>query len=120
MFVADVALEAPCSGSEQVLYNQALGLAHAGMKVYAITRQNGSNPTVYRTVDDCIEEACYSAPTGNVFNFFGSLFKETRKHYDFIAGSRPFDVAICHHPFAYSSLLVSGKLKNIPVIHVFH
>jgi glycosyltransferase involved in cell wall biosynthesis len=32
----------------------------------------------------------------------------------------PFVIAVCHHPFAYFSLLISGKLKNLPVIHVFH
>ncbi|MBW2032859.1 MAG: hypothetical protein JRI94_04590 [Deltaproteobacteria bacterium] len=41
LFIADVPLEEPTSGSEQVLHQQAVGLAREGMEVYAITRQEG-------------------------------------------------------------------------------
>jgi hypothetical protein len=39
IFIADVPLDNPTSGSEQVLYQQAIGMAKEGMDVYAITRQ---------------------------------------------------------------------------------
>jgi glycosyltransferase involved in cell wall biosynthesis len=120
LLVADVALKNPSSGSEQVLCNQAMGLARIGMHVSAITRQNGSFPTVHRNLDRNVKEACYSASPDNVFKFFGSLFKETSKLFKSFSQDELFDAAVCHHPFAYFSLLVSGKLKNIPVIHVFH
>jgi glycosyltransferase involved in cell wall biosynthesis len=120
LFVADVALKSPSSGSEQVLCNQALGLARTGMNVFAITRQNGSVPTVHRNLDQNVKEACYSASPDNVFKFFGSLFKETSRLFKSFTQDELFDAAVCHHPFAYFSLLISGKLKNMPVIHVFH
>ena len=42
LFIADVPLENPTSGSEQVLYQQATGLVQQGMDVYAITRQSNA------------------------------------------------------------------------------
>ena len=38
LFIADVCLEQPTSGAEQVLYQQVKGLANAGVKVWAIAR----------------------------------------------------------------------------------
>ena len=120
LFVADVALHNPHSGSEQVLRNQALGMARDGVNVFAITRQNGSSPTVFRKLDNNLNEACYSALPDNAFKFFTSIFKETLRLFKSFSGDQLFDAAVCHHPFAYFSLLISGKLKNLPVIHVFH
>ena len=120
LFVADVALQNPSSGSEQVLYNQVLGMARNGANVFAITRQNGSAPTVHRRLDENVKEACYSALPGNAFKFFTSIFKEASRLFKSFSEDQLFDAAVCHHPFAYFSLLISGKLKNLPVIHVFH
>ena len=120
LFVADVALHNPNSGSEQVLRNQALGMAQDGVEVYAITRQNGCAPTVHRKLDENIKEACYSALPDNAFKFFTSIFKETSRLFKSFSKEQLFDAAVCHHPFAYFSLLISGKLKNLPVIHIFH
>lgn len=41
LFVADVNLGDPASGSERVLYHQVLGLAKKDMDICAITRQQG-------------------------------------------------------------------------------
>ena len=120
LFVADVALQNPSSGSEQVLCNQALGMARSGVNVFAITRQNGSSPTVHRNLNKNIKEACYSALPGNALKFFTSIFKETSRLFKTFSQNELFDAAVCHHPFAYFSLLISGKLKKMPVIHVFH
>jgi glycosyltransferase involved in cell wall biosynthesis len=120
LFVADVALKDPSSGSEQVLYHQALGLAQSGVGVFAITRQNGCSPTVFRNLDLNVKEACYSVLPDNAFKFFRSLFIETARLFKSFSQDEMFDAAVCHHPFAFFSLLISGKLKNLPVIHVFH
>jgi hypothetical protein len=44
LFIADVPLDNPTSGSEQVLYQQATGLAEEGIDVYAITCQGAFVP----------------------------------------------------------------------------
>ncbi|MBW2346206.1 MAG: hypothetical protein JRF53_19905, partial [Deltaproteobacteria bacterium] len=50
LFISDVPLEDPTSGSEQVLHQQAVGLAREGMEVYAITRQEGLPSLTIRNV----------------------------------------------------------------------
>jgi glycosyltransferase involved in cell wall biosynthesis len=120
LFVADVPLENPSSGSEQVLFQQASGLAKNGLDVFALTRQNGCLPPVHRQVSGLVREACYSVQTKNTFNFFLSLFKESSRQFDLLLKDQFFDAAVCHHPFTYFSLLISGKIRGAPILHVFH
>jgi len=119
LFVADGTLKNPASGSEQVLHQQATGLIAQGMDVFALTRQEGRAPTIHRDVKG-VEEACYSLSTKSVPGFFSSLLREPPRLYDVFSKDRPFDAAICHHPFTYFALLATGRLSDIPTIHVFH
>ena len=72
LFVADVPLENPVSGSEQVLFQQASGLATLGFKIKALTRQNGHMPLVHKKAEGGIEEWRYSAPPENPLSFIYS------------------------------------------------
>jgi hypothetical protein len=105
LFVADVALQNPSSGSEQVLYNQVLGMARNGANVFAITRQNGSAPTVHRRLDENVKEACYSALPGNAFKFFTSIFKEASRLFKSFSEDQLFDAAVCHRRLSSSLCL---------------
>ena len=120
LFVADVNLGDPASGSERVLYHQVWGLAKKDMDVYAITRQQGPFLPYRRNVDGLFEEACYSARTDNIARFFWSLLREPSKLYRLFVRDGPFQAAVCHHPFTYFSLLLMKKLRKVPSVHVFH
>jgi glycosyltransferase involved in cell wall biosynthesis len=120
LVVADVPLENPVSGSEQVLFQQVNGLAKLGFQIKALTRQNGHMPPLHRKVDARIEEWRYSALPKNPVRFIYSSLRNPLKQFKLISQTEIFKVALCHHPFTYFSLLSTGRLRNIPSIHVFH
>jgi glycosyltransferase involved in cell wall biosynthesis len=119
LFLADVPLENPTSGSEQVLYHQAIGLAREGMAVYAITRQ--AAPPTWSVKDvNGVREGTYRASVLDMRRSFLSVAKYPLKFYRGFTQGGPFDAAICHQPFNCFSLLISGKLAKIPSLYVFH
>jgi glycosyltransferase involved in cell wall biosynthesis len=119
LFIADVSLENPSSGSEQVLHQQAKGLASEGMEVYAITRHAGSPSSIVRNVAG-VQEGCYFASVKDLSHFLPSLMKYPRQFYSrFLQGS-PFEMAICHQPLNSFSLLMMRKLQHIPLVYTFH
>ena len=119
LFIADVPLKNPTSGSEQVLYQQATRLLREGMDVYAITRQTDPPPRLIRNVDGVIEGS-YGASAQKTIPFLYSLVKYPTKFYNNFTRDNPFQAVVCHQPFTCFSLLVAGKLANIPMIYVFH
>jgi glycosyltransferase involved in cell wall biosynthesis len=119
LFVADVPLDRPASGSEQVLHHQAAGCANAGMEVYAITRCTGPSRRLVRQVAG-VKEGTYSASSRDVIRSLLSLAIHPSGLYrDFRAGGR-FDAVIVHQPFNGVSLKVTGRLRNQPLLYVFH
>jgi glycosyltransferase involved in cell wall biosynthesis len=119
LFVADVSLENPSSGSEQVLHQQAKGLAGEGIEVYAITRHAGSPSSVIRNVAG-VQEGSYFASVKNLTHFLSSLMKYPRQFYDNFLRGKPFETVICHQPFNSFSLLMMRKLQHIPLVYIFH
>ena len=119
LFIADVPLENPTSGSEVVLHNQAIGLASEGMKVYAITRQAVPLSWTIRTFKG-IQEGSYYALAQNMIPAFFSLVRFPSIFYKRFKKNIPFQAAVCHQPFNCISLLVRRKLQKVPMIYVFH
>jgi glycosyltransferase involved in cell wall biosynthesis len=119
LFVADVPLKNPTSGSEQVLNQQAIGLSRKGVNVFAITRQSGPNSSFIRNVDG-VQEGLYSASIQAVIPALLSLIKYPVKFYKRFAHDSPFQVVICHQPFTCVTLLVAKRLRDIPMMYVFH
>ena len=119
LFIADVPLENPTSGSEQVLYQQATGLVRQGMHVYAITRQSNAPLRFFRNVKS-VKEGSYGASAQKIFPSLYSLIRYPVKFYNSFTRESPFQAVICHQPFTGFSLLLARKLANIPMIYVFH
>jgi len=119
LFLADVPLENPTSGSEQVLYQQTTGLLRQGMDVYAITRQAEPPERFIRNVDG-VQEGSYGACAQKIIPSLYSLIRCPVKFYNSFTRDNPFQAVVCHQPFSCFSLLVARKLANIPMIYVFH
>lgn len=119
LFIADVPLENPTSGSEQVLYQQATALANSGMEVYAITRQPGPPPFVNRNVDG-VQEGCFQASSQDFVKSLFCLLKYPSRFFDQFNQDAPFRAAICHQPLNFMALLARAKLSQLPVLYVFH
>jgi len=119
LFIADVPLEAPASGSEQVLFYQATGLAGKGVEVSAITRQADPLPWVIRDVRG-VREGSYSVSETLLLRAFISLLRYPLKFYRTFSGGLPFQVAVAHQPFNCFLLLITRKLTRTPILYVFH
>jgi len=120
LFTSDVPCFFPVSGSEQVLYQQAIGLSRKDLNVFAITRINGDAESLTTRTIGTAKEACYSIPSKSAVRIMSSLFKKPQQLYRNFIKEGSFCVSVCHQPFTCISLLLSGKLTNIPMIYVFH
>jgi len=119
LFIADVPLKDPTSGSEQVLHQQATGLAKEGMAVFAITRQEAPPSQIIRNISG-VRDGTYRASAQNMLR---SLFPVARYPVNFyrrFTHDAPFQAAVCHQPFNCFSLLIMRKLRDIPFVYVFH
>ncbi len=119
LFLSDVSLEHPTSGSENVLNQQARGLARSGMDVYAITRQDKSPSLTVRNIDG-VREGAYRAPADEPLKFSICLLNYPSKLYNRFASGNPFDAVISHQPFSCFSLFVRRKIQDVPMLYVFH
>lgn len=119
LFLADVPLKEPASGSEQVLNQQATGLAREGMDVYAITRQADPPAWDVRTVAG-VKEGTYRASKEDIIRAFFAMVRYPPRFCRRFAQDTPFQAIVCHQPFNRFSLLIGKKLQNVPLIYVFH
>jgi len=120
LFIADVPILNPISGSETVLHQESKYMVESGSEIYAITRSNeGETEIDYRKVDG-VREACYRVNINNTFKFFFTLFSRVKDLYNEFSAKTPFDIVICHQPFTCFSLLLKKKFSTIPLIYVFH
>ena len=120
LFVSDVPLNLPTSGSEKVLYSQAVGLSKKNYDVYAITRNNQNlHYNSWNDVDG-VNNACYSLNTQNYIDSLFSILKKPIKIFKKIVCKEKFSAYICHQPFTLFSLLIQKKLRGVPILYVFH
>ena len=119
LFVSDVPLDNPTSGSEQVLFHQATGLRQAGLTVFAITRQE-KRPHYGIRAAKGIHEGFYQASPRRILRAFYAFATYPSKHYQHFSQGVPFRAVICHQPFSCFFLLFKTNLKTIPMLYVFH
>ncbi|MDM8535875.1 glycosyltransferase family 4 protein [Desulfobacterales bacterium HSG17] len=119
LFLSDVPMKDPSSGSERVLYEQAAGLCRRGFQVNAITRNNGPSGFIFRDTGG-VYEACYNAPVESIIGFFSSLIKFPHRLYKKLSETESFKLIISHQPFTCAALLLLGSIKKIPIVYIFH
>lgn len=119
LFLADVSLANPTSGSEQVLHQQATGLAREGIEVCAITRHADSASSIIRNVTN-VQERVYHASEKDITRSFFYLMKYPSKFYRRLGQNRPFQAIVCHQPFSCLSLLIRRRLQDVSLLYVFH
>lgn len=119
LFLADVPMNAPASGSEMVLNRQMIGLRERGHTVNAITRRGGPAGIVQRDVGGAIE-TCYGAAPDRPVQFAAALLTQPFKCLSGFPPPGPPDVVVAHQPFTCFSLLIRGALRGVPMAYVFH
>ena len=113
-------LKNPKSGSEQVLYQQATGLASEGNNVFAITRMNSKYRSIEFSQHNGVLDACYSLNTKNSFAALFTILRKSPYLFDKLKNGIPFSLAISHQPLTCFSLILSGKLNKLPLLYVCH
>ena len=119
LFISDVPLANPASGSEQMLHHQALGLAKEGLKVFAITRNSHRQAVGPNKINGIIDGSYYACPDEG-FRFFYYLLKYPSKFYRQFNPEFPFQAVICHQPLNYCALFIRNNLPKAPLIYNFH
>ena len=119
LFIADVPLDNPTSGSEQVLHQQAVGLAKEGMAVFAINRQEAPPLKIIRNISG-VSDGSYRASAQNMLRSLIPVARYPSNFYRRFTQDAPFQAAVCHQPFNCFSLLIMGKLRHVPFVYVFH
>ncbi|MEW5736091.1 MAG: glycosyltransferase family 4 protein [Thermodesulfobacteriota bacterium] len=120
LFITDGEIENPASGSEQVAFQQATGLAARGAEVCALSRRGGAaEPALRRTVEG-VREMVLSAPVSDPGRFFLSLFRQLPGAFTELQGDRPFSAAVVHQPVGYCVLATLGRMRKLPLLYVFH
>jgi glycosyltransferase involved in cell wall biosynthesis len=120
LFLSDVPLNHPKSGSEQVLYNQAIGLAKNGEKIFSITRKNRNYTSIKFDDVEGINDACYNVNTKNTFSALMAIFKNPSKLFRKIIGEKRISFVIAHQPLTFFSFLLARKFRLEPVIYIYH
>ena len=119
VFIADVPLDNPTSGSEQVLHQQAVGLAKEGMEVFSITRKEAPPSRNIRNISG-VRDGSYGASAQHILRSLIPVARYPSNFYRHFTKDAPFQTAVCHQPFNCFSLLIMKKLRHIPFIYVFH
>ena len=120
LFLSDVPFQNPASGSEQVLYQQATGLALEGNSIFAITRANRISESIEFNRYEDVQDACYSVNTENLFLSLLTILRKPPCLFDKLRNAIQFSLAIIHQPLTCFSLILSGKLKEMPLLYVCH
>jgi len=119
LFISDVSMENPASGSEQVLFHQCMQLSKAGADVCAVTRRNGTGHIVYRQIGG-VREGSYAISSEHRIYALPSVFGLPSRIMKQFSQSGPFAAAVGHQPISCFSLLAGGRLRRLPLLYVFH
>lgn len=120
LFLSDVPVQNPTSGSEQVLYQQAMGLAQEGNHIVSISRANRFSESIEFSHHGNLQDACYSLNIKNLFFSALTILREPPNLLNNFRNAMPFALAISHQPLTCFSLILSGKLKEMPLVYVCH
>jgi hypothetical protein len=96
LFLSDVPIQTPASGSEQVLYQQATGLAMKGNNVFTITRMNRNLKSIEFSHNDNMQDVCYSVNTSNSLSALFNILRNPPYLFNNFRNEIPFSLAISH------------------------
>ena len=119
LLVADVPLENPCSGSEQMVSHQASGLSRSGMEVCAIVRLSKSDEDHIKKVGET-RVAQFYAPPDHPLRFMTQHLRYPSTLYERFRRNSPFSAVISHQPLNCFALLMNRNFMGLPLIYNFH
>jgi len=119
LFVADVPLKNPSSGSENMLNRQARDLSTAGVEVCAIVRLSSNEKPSFKRLYG-IKIAQFYAPAHRFWRFLYQHLKYSVYFCEKFGRYSPFSAIVAHQPFNCAVLLLKKKQLQSPLLYNFH
>lgn len=120
LFITDGTLDSPASGTEQVASAQARGLRRMGAKVCAIGRRDAPPGPLESRESHGVSELVVSAPVDSTARFLASLGSRLPRAFARLQDDWPFSAVVVHQPMSFCLLSALGRMRNLPVVYVFH
>jgi glycosyltransferase involved in cell wall biosynthesis len=120
LFIADVSIEQPISGAEQVLYQQANGLAGSGMTVWAVNRQDGVASDRVDSICNAVQIVHMPSYSTCLVGFLGAVAGIPGKRLRDVFASQRFDAVVAHQPLALSILRRLTSIRKARFVYIFH
>jgi len=119
LFVADVPLQNPGSGSERILERQASGACTKGAAVCAIVRLSKKEPAGFKKAGRIKVGQFYANPD-QFWQFAYQHLKYPAYFCRKFARHAPFSAVVAHQPFTCFALLATGRILHTPLLYNFH
>ena len=116
VFLADVPLNRT-SGAEQVLWQQAFGMAERGIGVFSLSRDNDSSSGKVTRYGKIVS-ASYGAPVDNPVRFFHRVAVMPDALFRQLPADRRVSCIVAHQPFTCASLVFRKQFRRVPMIYV--
>jgi glycosyltransferase involved in cell wall biosynthesis len=120
LFIADVPIDQPISGAEQVFFQQASGLAKSGRPVWAVARQNDAecgSPCEGLNGVNVLHYRFYSSRLSQILPLMLTLSSGPLSE---CIDDQRFDAVVAHQPLIFSFLRRRRSLRKLPVVYVYH
>jgi len=119
LFVADVSISKPSSGSERVLFEQSTLLRKRGHHVHILTRRLPGH-TASQEVIQGVTEWRYDINQGNSLSFIRSILVNCRKLFEFLQSKFSYDCLNFHQPFSALAVIRSPASTQVKKLYTCH
>jgi len=119
LFVADVSIHNPSSGSERVLFEQSTLLASRGHHVHILTRRLPGHKAHQETIHGVMEWR-YNIDQRNSLLFIRSTLSNCKELFEYLHNQYSFDCINFHQPFSALGIIRSPAGRKVKKFYTCH
>jgi glycosyltransferase involved in cell wall biosynthesis len=119
LFVADVSISKPSSGSERILFEQSTLLRKRGHHVHILTRRLPAHSANQEVIQG-VTEWRYDIDQGNSLSFMRSILVNCRRLFESLQGEFSYDCINFHQPFSALGVVRSPASTQVRKVYTCH
>ena len=119
LFVADVSISKPTSGSERTLYEQSTLLRKRGHHVHILTRRMPAHRANQEVIQG-VTEWRYDIGQGNSLSFIRSILVNCKRLFESLQGKFCYDCINFHQPFSALAVIRSPASTQVRKVYTCH